>query len=108
MPHCAGNHGPNRMALSGKQKRYLRSLGQQRKSVVTVGTSGLSAAALTEIRVALAHHELMKVKLPALNRALREQLLRDICQATGADLIQLLGRVGLIYLPANEPVIKLP
>ena len=96
------------MALTGKQKRYLRSLGQRRKSIVTVGAAGLSTTALAEIGLALAHHELMKVKLPALDRTLRQQLARDICDATGADLVQLLGRVGLFYLPASTPVINLP
>ena len=96
------------MNISGKQKRYLRGLSHDRKPVVTVGGKGVSDGVAAEIEAALAHHELLKIKLPALPRQERDRLLSAICDASGAELVQTIGRVGVIYRASDPPGIKLP
>jgi RNA-binding protein len=79
------------------QRKALRRLGHDRKAVVLLGAGGLSAAVLEEIERALASHELLKVKVRAADRAERESLIARICACTGADLVQRIGHVALLY-----------
>jgi RNA-binding protein len=94
--------------LTGNQKRYLRALAHHRKSVVTIGANGVTEAVLSEIDHALNDHELLKIKLPAVDASGRKTILDRVCAATGADSVQTIGRVGVIYRPAPEPSITLP
>lgn len=96
------------MALNIRQKKYLRQQAHARKPVVSVGNKGLSAAVLTEIRVALRTHELLKIKLPAGEREARVALLDQICNAAKAEPVQLIGRVAIIYQSSDKPKIQLP
>jgi len=96
------------MALNIRQKKFLRQQAHARKPVVTVGNPGLTPAVLAEIRSALKTHELLKIKLPAAERAARDALLAQICSATEAEPVQLIGRVAIIYRPSDKPKIQLP
>jgi RNA-binding protein len=96
------------MSLTGKQIRYLRGLGHSRKPIVTVGAAGISEAVIAELEQALEHHELLKVKLPAGERAERQSMLEQLCAATGAEPVQQIGRVALLYRASSEPEIQLP
>ena len=82
------------MSLTGKQLKFLRAAAQTRKPVITVGAAGLSAAVMAEVELALAHHELLKIKLPAGDRALHQEMLDSICNQTGAEPVQTIGRGG--------------
>lgn len=94
--------------LTGNQKRYLRGLAHHRKPVVTVGAKGITESVLAEIDQALTHHELLKVKLPALDAAGKKTMIDQLCDATGAQRVQTIGRTGVIYRPAPEPSITIP
>ena len=94
--------------LTPKQRRYLRSLAHSLKPVVLTGSAGLTDAVLNEIDQALAHHELIKVKLTGGDRQAREVMMTTICQRTGGDAVQHIGRVSIIYRPASDARIKLP
>lgn len=94
--------------LSGNQKRYLRGLAHHRKPVVTVGANGLTEAVLSEIDQALSHHELIKVKLPAVDGSGKRSIVDEVCAANDAQWVQTIGRVGIFYRPAPEPKITLP
>jgi RNA-binding protein len=96
------------MTLNIRQKKYLRQQAHSRKPVVTVGNQGLSAAVLAEMRIALRTHELLKIKLPAGERAARAMLLEQICRDADAESVQLIGRVAIIYRPSDKPKIQLP
>lgn len=96
------------MKLSNTQRRYLRGLAHPLKPVVTIGGKGLSDAVMAEIETALEHHELLKLKLPAVERAERQQMLDEICAVGKAVCVQSIGRVGVIYRPAKNPKIPLP
>ena len=98
----------NIVSISGKQKRYLKGLSHNLAVVVTVGNKGLVDSVTAEIEQALAHHELIKIKLPAVEREKRLEMLHTICAATNADLVQSIGRIGVLYRPATTPSIVLP
>ena len=49
--------------MTGKQKRYLRSLAHSLKPVVQIGKQGLSWETLVQIEKQLDDHELIKVRV---------------------------------------------
>jgi len=85
------------MTLSESQKKYLRGLGHQLKPLIIVGNAGLSQSVLAEYESTLAHHELIKVKLRTDDRSSRDEMIKKLCTAYYAELIQCVGNVALIY-----------
>lgn len=81
----------------------LRRIGHHLQPVVTVGDGGLSDGVIAEAERALNDHELIKVRLPAADREDRSALGDALCEATGAVLVQAIGRIALIFRPADEP-----
>jgi len=61
-----------------------------------IGQSGWTDAVLSEIEIALDHHELIKVKIRA-EREERKLISEKICTQTGAELIQTIGQIAVIY-----------
>lgn len=94
--------------LNSQQRKYLKGLAHNRKPVITVGQNGLTPSLMEELQQALAHHELIKIKLPAGDKAIRIEMLDTICKQTGASLVTLIGRNGVIFLQANKNRITLP
>ena len=96
------------MSLSTRHRRKLRQLGHARKPVVIVGGQGLHEAVHAEIDGALAHHELIKVRVNAGDRDERDAMIASICSNSGAELVQRVGHVALLYRRHPEqPRIKL-
>ena len=93
--------------LTTKQKSYLRALAHGRKVIVQVGRAGITPAVIGEIDTALAHHELVKVKLAG-DRDQRAAMTGEICALTRGQPVQNIGRVAVIYRPAEMPRITLP
>jgi RNA-binding protein len=97
------------VSLSGKQRRYLRSLGHALNPVVQIGRGGLSEAVIAAIAQALDSHELIKIKLGSGGDLERQEAAEQAAQATGAEVAQVLGNTVLLYRRHPEhPVIELP
>ena len=90
------------MSLSTKQIKQFRAIGHRLKPVVTV-SGGLGDNVLAETARALSDHELIKVKINAEDRELKKLLVEELCAQSGAELVQLIGNVALIYRPARTP-----
>lgn len=82
--------------MNSADKKKLRAEAHTLKPVVMIGQSGLTAAVLTEIELALDSHELIKVKIRA-ERDERKLMSEKICADTGAVLIQTIGQIAVIY-----------
>ena len=95
------------MSLPKKNIRQLKSLAHHLKPIVILGKSGLSDAVLHEIDIALAHHELIKVKVNADDREALHLIAEQITRQTSADLVQVIGHTVVLYRPAKKPVIHL-
>lgn len=85
------------MPLTEKLKRELRGRGHTLKPVVSIGNAGLSKAVLREIELSLDHHELMKLKIGGAGRDERNRIIVQICDSTGAELVQAIGHIALVY-----------
>ncbi|MDO9105718.1 MAG: ribosome assembly RNA-binding protein YhbY [Methylovulum sp.] len=82
--------------MNAVDKKKLRAEAHALKPVVMIGQSGLTDAVLAEIELALNSHELIKVKIRA-EREARVLINEKICQGTGAELIQAIGQIAVIY-----------
>jgi len=85
------------MTPTEQQKKRLRGIGHKLKPVITVGTGGLSDSLLEEFESSLEHHELMKVKISIGDRDERGTAIRALCEYSGAQLIQRVGNIGLLF-----------
>lgn len=95
------------MSPTNKQLRFLRGRAHGLKAVIHIGNDGLSAGVLAETRRALADHELVKVRLPAADRAARDALLAELVHATGSALVTRIGHVAVLFR-ANPKLSRIP
>lgn len=96
-------------ALTTAQKRYLRTLAHTLKPVILVGAKGVTPALLAELKGALEHHELIKVKIAAEDRDERDAWVAGIVKGADATLIQRVGNVATVFRPRHKnPGIVLP
>ena len=91
-----------RANLTGKQKRFLRGLGQALDVICIVGKAGLGRTVLDSISVALARRELIKIRLPAGPPTQRRSLGKQIAQNLDAECIAIVGRTVLLYRPSDQ------
>ncbi|MET1219897.1 MAG: ribosome assembly RNA-binding protein YhbY [Glaciecola sp.] len=96
------------MNLSNKQKQYLKGLAHSLKPVIQLGGNGFTEGVLAEIENALAHHELIKVKVPTDDREEKKLIMDAIIRETAAAKLQVIGHTLIMYKPAEEPKIVLP
>jgi len=74
-----------------------------------MGQKGLTEEVLSEMDIALTHHELVKIKLSVDDRELRKQLIAEICDKTQAQEVQSIGKTLSIYrVNPDKAVIELP
>lgn len=95
------------MPLDQARKKQLRAIGHQLKPVVTVSEKGVSEGVLLELERALEDHELIKVKLAVNDPQARRELAAELCQHSGAELVQAVGKVILLVRAAKKPNPKL-
>ncbi|BDM63387.1 RNA-binding protein [Shewanella sp. NFH-SH190041] len=96
------------MNLTTKQKQYLKGLAHNLKPVVLLGANGLTEGVLAEIDNALAHHELIKVKVPTTDREVKLAIVEAIVRETGAVNVQLIGHNAVLFRQSEEMKIALP
>ena len=97
------------MALTKNQTKFLRALCHELKPVIWLGQKGLTEEVLSEIEIALDHHELVKIKLGVDDRELRQQMIDSICKKSTSIRIQSIGKTVSVYRQnTKKPVISLP
>lgn len=91
------------IALTGKQKSYLRSLGSTMDPVVQIGKTGVSGTLLDSTKQALIARELIKVKVLQNCAEDPKVALAELATAADALLVQVIGRNGLLYKRNRDP-----
>jgi RNA-binding protein len=95
--------------VTGKQRRYLRGLGQRLAATLHVGHEGVSEAVVRQADGQLEAHELVKIRVGDNAPQDRHATAEELARRTGADVAQVLGRTALLYRRrAKEPTIVLP
>lgn len=97
------------MALTAKQRQYLKGLAHPLEPVVRIGQKGLSDAVVNETKKSLAAHELIKVRIEAGDAASRKELAEKLAAAAEAEVASTIGKTAILYRARDEkPGIKLP
>ena len=90
-------------SLSPAERRLLKARAHALRPVVTVGNERLSASVLKEIETSLKAHDLIKIRVTGDDRDLRQALLGEICNRTGASPVQHIGKILVVYRENPEP-----
>jgi RNA-binding protein len=92
-------YGAFHMSLSGKQIRSLRSESHRLKlkPVVLIGQHGLSESVMNELEQAIKHHELMKIRLPGLEKSDKKAMLENLTAQLNATLVQSIGHTAVLF-----------
>lgn len=97
------------MNITESQKKFLRGLAHSLKPIVMVAGGGASEGVIKELDQALAHHELLKIRVRVGDREARDEIIQVLCQATGAVVVQRIGNIAALFRRNPEkPRIKLP
>lgn len=96
------------LQLTSEQRKFLKAQGHGLKPVVMIGNAGLSEAVLQETDRALKAHELIKVRVLGDDRAARETWFMALCESLDAAPVQHIGKLLMLYRPADKPRIQLP
>lgn len=89
-------------ALSIHERKRLRQIGHVLNPVVMIGGQGLTEAVIEETLRALNDHELIKVKIAGEDREARAAVIDAIVEATGAEAVQKIGKIVLLYKKAAK------
>jgi RNA-binding protein len=96
-------------ALNGRQVRHLRALAHHLDPVVLVGKDGATDSVIRAAWQALADHELIKIKLPQLEKGERRELSQHLKRALAAHVVDEIGRIVVLYRRhPDKPRIMLP
>jgi RNA-binding protein len=85
------------MPLTTQQKQAFKAQAHRLRPVVILGSKGLTHAVLAEIDRALIDHELIKIKLAGGDREQRQADIDQICETLGAEKVQTIGAIGVLY-----------
>jgi RNA-binding protein len=91
------------MSLSPEQRRAYRAIAHDLKPVIIVGDKGLSEGLQEELERALNDHELIKVKVASPDREARREIIEGLCRASGAELVQTIGKIAVLLRRARTP-----
>lgn len=95
--------------MTGKQKRYLRSLAHSLKPVVQIGKQGLSRETLIQIEKQLDDHELIKVRVLEASPQDHRECNQALEKNKSFEVVQLIGKTLVLYRPRPEkPTIQIP
>ncbi len=95
------------MPLSAEQRREYRAIAHHLKPVIIIGDNGVSDALVQELERALNDHELVKIKVSSTEREERQEAIEAACRATGAELVQTIGKMAILLRRAADPNPKL-
>jgi RNA-binding protein len=85
------------MQLTEKQRRHLKGLAHPLKPVILMGNAGLTEAVIAATGLALEDHELIKVRLPGMERQDRDAALAQLAERTASVMVTRIGHVAVLY-----------
>lgn len=88
--------------LTGKQKRYLRSMAHHLDPVTQVGKGGVSENMLDQVSLTLETRELIKVSILNNCEQDKNDVAEQLAEGTGAELVQLIGKTVVLYRESKE------
>jgi RNA-binding protein len=97
------------MALTSKQRQYLKGLAHPLEPIVRVGRAGVSPSVIEETKRSLKSHELIKVRIENDDSAQRKATAAELAIACNAEVAATIGKLAILYRGRDEdPEIELP
>ena len=90
------------MALTGKQKSALRSIGQRLEPIVHVGKEGVSQESIAATEGVFRRRELIKVRVLKNAPYTTDMIADQLAEATHSDVAGKVGFTFLLYRPNPE------
>jgi len=95
--------------LTGKQKRFLRSLGNEMEPILFVGKEEVTKNVIKQADEVLEAREFIKGRVLQNCADHPKNIASGLAEAVQAELVQVIGRNFLLYRPSKEkPQIELP
>lgn len=95
--------------LTGKQKRYLRSMAHHLDPIFQVGKGGVNENFIKQIDDVLEKRELIKISILQNAEVEKDEVAEILVEETGAELVQIIGKVIVLYRESKDhKEIKLP
>lgn len=88
--------------MTGKQKRYLRSLAVNLDPVVQIGKNDLNESVIESASMAINKKELIKVKLNQNSAEERVDVMSRLANSLTAELVQIIGNNGIFFKQKNK------
>ncbi|HEY5900770.1 MAG TPA: ribosome assembly RNA-binding protein YhbY [Burkholderiales bacterium] len=88
--------------LTAAARKALKARAHKLEPVVMIGGKGLTEQLVKEVDAALKAHELIKVRAPGLEREAREEAFKALCERTGAESVQTIGKVFVMYRKRDD------
>ena len=88
--------------LTGKQKRYLRSLAHNIDPIFQIGKAGINDNMIRQIDETLENRELIKIHILQNNFDDKNDLAQTLSQATNSEVVQVIGSMIIIYRESQE------
>ncbi|MDO0983215.1 ribosome assembly RNA-binding protein YhbY [Staphylococcus hominis] len=88
--------------LTGKQKRYLRSLAHNIDPIFQIGKAGINDNMISQIDETLENRELIKIHILQNNFDDKNVLAQTLSQATNSEMVQVIGSMIIIYRESQE------
>ena len=88
--------------ISSARKRSLRAQAHHLRPVVQIGQAGLTDGVVSATRAALEQHELIKISINSESPTDRKSGALELGSATGAHVIQVIGRVIVLFRKAEK------
>ena len=85
-----------------RERKALKARAHGLDPVVHVGGKGLTDPVIAEVERALTAHELIKVRVGAMDRDERETALDTLCTRLGAQAVQHIGKVLVLFRARPE------
>jgi RNA-binding protein len=89
--------------MTPQEKKLLKARAHKLDPIVVIGAKGLTDAVVAEIDFALKSHELIKVRAGTMDRHERAKAFSAICERTGADPVQHVGKIFVFYRKKPDP-----
>jgi RNA-binding protein len=88
--------------LSAAERKELKARAHKLEPIVLIGSKGVSEDVVKEVDRALRTHELIKVRAASLEREDRDGALKMLCERTGAQAVQSIGKVFVMYRKRDD------
>jgi RNA-binding protein len=85
------------MSLTPKFRHELRAKAHKLKPVVMIGDKGLTENVIKELKGAIEHHELIKVKISGADKESRLAVTTEICAVVRCEPVQNIGNIVVLY-----------